>query len=147
MSMEENREAREARGTKAASASHTTQSHIVMYSDANGTGRLFGGRLMSWMDVTGAVAARRHAGREVLTASVDRMSFLTPASANDTVVIEADVRRVGRTSMQVEVTAWVERLSEARAMLCTSTFVYVALDEFGRPTQVPHLGGADWVGA
>lgn len=127
------------RGCKRAEDSRTVQTQIVLYSHANGTGRLFGGQLMSWMDVTGAVAARRHAGNEVLTASVDSMSFLTPANTNDTIIVDARLVRVGTTSMHVEVTAWVERLNEECKKICTSTFVYVALDGLGRPTPVPYL--------
>ncbi len=127
------------REMKNATDSYTVQTQIVLYSDANGSGRLFGGQLMSWMDVAGAVAARRHAGREVVTASVDKMSFTTPASTNDIVVIEARVVGVGNTSMRVEIAAYVERGGEGKRLICTSEFIYVAISEDGQPTQVPLL--------
>ncbi len=127
------------RTAKPASESFTVQTQIVLYSNANGAGRLFGGQLMSWMDIVGAVAARRHSGHEVLTASVDSMSFLTPAQVNDTIVIEANLTKVGTTSMHTNIIAYVERLNQGREVICSSTFVYVAMDDFGRPTPVPYL--------
>jgi acyl-CoA hydrolase len=127
------------RETKTSGASYTIQTQIVRYADANGTGKLFGGQLMSWMDIVGAVAARRHSGREVVTAQVDSMSFLTPAVADDTIVLEARVVKVGNSSMHVKIDAHVERLREPPRLVCTSTFIYVALDEFARPTRVPGL--------
>ena len=67
----------------------------------NGSGRLFGGRLMEWIDITAGVAARRHSGCNVTTASIDTLHFkVSPAFVNDTVVLLAKVTYVGRTSME-----------------------------------------------
>lgn len=123
--------------------SHTTQIQIVLYAHCNGSGRLFGGELMSWMDVTGAVAARRHSNREVLTAAVDSLSFKTSARPGDTVVLDARLTCAGTTSMEVRVTASVESLAGRLEEICTSHFIFVAVDEDGKPTPVPALHPAD----
>ena len=69
---------------------------------------------MAWIDVVAGVAARRHSGRTVTTASVDELSFLNPANIDDTVVLAARVTYVGRTSMEVRVDTYVERLNGRR---------------------------------
>ena len=73
---------------KPVSASRTEQAQILMYDTLNGYKRLFGGRLMEWIDVVAAVVARRHSGRAVTTASVDTLTFTAPAFVDDTVILE-----------------------------------------------------------
>ena len=68
---------------KPARLSRAVQTQIVLNEHINGAGRLFGGRLMEWIDIVAAVAARRHSGRNVTTASVDTLSFKAPAYLND----------------------------------------------------------------
>src|SRR5665647_1589954 len=89
----------------------STQVQIVMASHVNGYNRLFGGQLMAWIDVTGAVAARRHAGNEVTTVTVDNLEFLAPAKLNDTIVLDAMVTWTGNTSIEVRVDTYVEKLN------------------------------------
>ena len=103
--------------------SYTEQVQIIMPQHVNGAHRLFGGQLMAWIDVAAAVAARRHAGRPVTTASVDELSFLHAANIDDTVVLAARVTYVGRTSMEVRVDTYVERLNGQRCLLYTSRCV------------------------
>ena len=81
----------------------TTAVQIVMPQHCNGYAkpRLFGGQIMAWIDVTGAVAARRYAQKAVTTVCIDHLTFLKPAYLNDTVVLEAFVTWTGRTSMEV----------------------------------------------
>lgn len=124
---------------KTVAASRTIQTQIVLQSHANGSSRLFGGQLMAWMDVTGAVAARRHSGCDVVTASVDRMNFVTSARINDIVVLEAHLTYVGKTSMEVCITADVEAQSGLRKRVCISHYIFVAVDWEGKPTPVPPL--------
>ncbi len=117
----------------------TVSVQIVMPQHCNGYSepRLFGGQLMAWIDVIGAVAARRYSGRVVTTACVDHLTFLHPAFLNDTVVQEARVTWTGRTSMEVRVDSLVENLKGKRELINRAYLVYVALDDEGNPVQVP----------
>ena len=119
--------------------SRTVQTQIVLNEHINGAGRLFGGRLMEWIDIVAGVAARRHSGRNVTTASVDTLSFKAPAYLNDTVSIEGVVTCTGRTSMEVRVDPYVEALDGQRSMINRAYLVLVALDAQGHPTPVPPL--------
>ena len=119
--------------------SYTEQVQIIMPQHVNGAQRLFGGQLMAWLDVVAAVAARRHSGRPVTTASVDELSFLNAANLDETVVLAARVTYVGRTSMEVRVDTFVERLDGRRDPVNRAYLVLVALDENGAPTEVPGL--------
>jgi len=74
----------------------TTHVQIVMHSHVNNTNRLFGGRLMEWIDVTAASAARRHAASDVTTATVDALEFIAPVYLNDLLILEAEVTWTGR---------------------------------------------------
>ncbi len=124
---------------KRVSDSFTTQVQILTQSSLNGYSRLFGGQLMSWMDIVAAVTARRHSERNVTTASVSELSFHAPAHANDTVVLTGELVYVGRTSMEVAVCAYVESLNGERELINEARFVMVALDENEKPTEVPRL--------
>lgn len=117
----------------------TTSVQIVMPQHCNGykKPRLFGGQIMAWIDVVGAVAARRYTQRAVTTVCVDNLSFLRPAYLNDTVVQEAMVTWTGRTSLEVRVDSMVERLDGSRELINRAYLVFVALDEDDRPTPVP----------
>ncbi len=117
----------------------TTSVQIVMPQHCNGykKPRLFGGQIMAWIDVVGAVAARRYTQRAVTTVCVDNLSFLRPAYLNDTVVQEAMVTWTGRTSLEVRVDSMVERLDGSRELINRAYLVFVALDEEDRPTPVP----------
>lgn len=124
---------------KPASASRTLQTHILLSEHINGSGRLFGGRLMEWIDIVAAVAARRHSGCNVTTASIDTLHFKSPAYINDTILMEGIVTYVGRTSMEVRVDTYVEALDGTRSMINRAYLVLVALDENGHATPVPPL--------
>ena len=127
------------REAKPARLSRTVQTQIVLNEHINGAGRLFGGRLMEWIDIVAGVAARRHSGCNVTTASVDTLSFKAPAYLNDTVSIEGVVTCTGRTSMEVRVDTYVEALDGQRSMINRAYLVLVALDAQGHPTPVPPL--------
>ena len=117
----------------------TTTVQIVMPQHCNGYAkpRLFGGQIMAWIDVVGAVAARRYTGRAVTTVCIDNLTFLKPAYLNDTVVQEAMVTWTGRTSLEVRVDSMVERLDGSRELINRAYVVFVALDEEDKPTTVP----------
>lgn len=115
----------------------TSQVQIVMPSHVNGTNRLFGGQLMEWIDITGAVAARRHARSDVTLAAVDPLDFIEPVHLNDTVLITADVTWSGNTSLEVQVETYVEHLDGRRQLVNRAWLVFVAIGEDGSPRKVP----------
>ncbi len=117
----------------------TTGVQIVLPQHCNGykKPRLFGGQLMAWIDVIGAVAARRYAQNAVTTVCVDNLNFLNPAYLNDTVVQEAVVTWTGRTSLEVRVDSYVETLDGRRTPVNRAYLVFVAIDEKNRPIPVP----------
>ena len=116
----------------------TEQVHILMPENLNGYGRLFGGRLMQWIDEVAGVTARRHSGCNVTTAAVSELQFHAAAHVNDVVVLEGRILRVGNTSMEVQVDTFVERPGE-RVHINRAKLVMVALDENEHPTPVPKL--------
>lgn len=122
---------------KPVSASRTEQVQILMLDTMNGAGRLFGGRLMEWIDVVAAVTARRHSGCCVTTAAVDSLQFVEPAFANDTVILTGCITGTGRTSMEVCVRTFVESLNGVRREINRAYLVMVALDGAGKPVPVP----------
>ncbi len=117
----------------------TTTVQIVMPQHCNGYAkpRLFGGQIMAWIDVVGAVAARRYTQKAVTTVCIDNLNFLKPAYLNDTIVQEAEVTWTGRTSLEVRVDSMVERLDGSRELINRAYVVFVALDDQDEPTAVP----------
>ena len=117
----------------------TTSVQIVLPQHCNGYAkpRLFGGQMMAWIDVVGAVAARRYTNSAVTTVCLDNLTFLNPAYLNDTVVLEAEVMWTGRTSLEVRVDSYVGHLDGSRERVNRAYAVFVALDENDRPKPVP----------
>ena len=117
----------------------TTSVQIVLPQHCNGykKPRLFGGQIMAWIDIVGAVAARRYTNSAVTTVCVDNLNFLSPAYLNDTVVQEAVVTWTGRTSLEVRVDSYVEKLDGSRERVNRAYLVFVALDEHDQPKSVP----------
>ena len=117
----------------------STTAMIVMPQHCNGYAkpRLFGGQLMAWIDVIGAVAARRYTNSAVTTARVDNLNFIAAAYLNDTVVQEARVTWTGKTSLEVRVDSFVEHLDGTRTAINRAYLVFVALDDEDKPKQVP----------
>ena len=120
-------------------AEKTTTVQIVMPQHCNGYARprLFGGQIMAWIDVVGAVAPRRYTGQAVTTVCIDNLTFLKPAYLNDTVVQEAVVTWTGRTSLEVRVDSMVERLDGSRELINRAYAVFVAIDEEDHPVAIP----------
>ncbi len=120
-------------------AEKTTAVQIVMPQHCNGYSkpRLFGGQIMAWIDVVGAVAARRYTQKAVTTVCIDNLTFLKPAYLNDTVVQEAQVTWTGHTSLEVRVDSMVERLDGSRELINRAYVVFVAIDDQDRPSSVP----------
>ncbi|MCL2151996.1 MAG: acyl-CoA thioesterase [Oscillospiraceae bacterium] len=124
---------------KRVSDSMTEQVQIIMTGDINGSGRLFGGRLVEWIDIVAAVVARRHSGRETITVSIDNLHFKAAAYINETIVLIGCVTYIGRSSVEVRVDTYAENLSGERRMINRAYVVMVALDENEKPVPVPTL--------
>ncbi len=126
------------RHTVAATRVETAQAVLPGYTNPMGT--LFGGVVMQWIDVTAAIAAVRHSGGLVATASMDRLHFLNPVCVGELVIIKAEVSFAAHTSMEVEVDVLAENPRTGERKHATHAFVtLVALDEAGRPRAVPPL--------
>ncbi len=124
---------------KTPSASYTEQVQIVSSADLNGFSRLFGGKLMEWADIVAAVCARRHSGKNVITAMVDKLEFHAAAHINDTILLTARVTYTGRTSMEVCVESYVEKSPDKRVLINRAFFIMVAMDKNEQPCPVPEL--------
>ena len=115
---------------------------FAMPKDANPNGDIFGGWIMAQMDLAGAVAAVRRARGRVATVAVEAMEFHRPVNIGDLVSCYAEVTKVGRTSMRVEIETWVERrITRLQEKVTAGTFTYVAIDEKGRPRPVETQAG------
>ncbi|OGU33703.1 MAG: acyl-CoA thioesterase [Gemmatimonadetes bacterium RIFCSPLOWO2_12_FULL_68_9] len=120
------------------SASQATMSELMMPHHANNLGNVFGGVILSLVDRVAAVAATRHARRQCVTVSVDRVDFLQPISLGELVTARASVNYAGRTSMEVGVRIEAENLVTGQRRHTNSCYVtYVAIDEHGKPSPVP----------
>lgn len=124
---------------KTVSQSRTEQVQILTQGNLNGYKRLFGGKLMEWIDIVAAVTARRHSGKNVTTAAIDSLEFTDAAYANDTIVLVGTVTYVGRTSMEICVKTYIEALNGNRRLINKAYVIMVALDENEKPTEVPGL--------
>jgi acyl-CoA hydrolase len=114
---------------------------IVMPGHTNGAaGVMFGGVMMQWIDVCAGVAAMRHSGGRVVTASIDRLDFLHPVRVSDVVVLSAQVNFTGRTSMEVGCRVETEdMLTRTRRSTTKAYLTFVSVDEVGAPRQLPPL--------
>ena len=119
--------------------SYTEQVHLVNLSDLNGSKRLFGGVLLSWIDMTAGIVARRHTGMNVSTVAIDNLHFIAPAYRNDLVVLCGKVTYVGRTSLEVRVDSYVEKEDGSRTQINKAFLVMVALNENDKPCEIPGL--------
>jgi uncharacterized protein (TIGR00369 family) len=125
---------------KPPSASTVTLSQHMDLSHANFMGNVHGGEIMKLIDTAAGIAASRHAGGPVVTASLDEMSFLHPVHVGDVVLVHASVNDVGRTSLEVGVRVEAEEILSGRRTHTSSAYlVFVALDERGQPRPVPRL--------
>jgi len=109
-----------------------------MPADTNPSGDIFGGWVLSQMDIAAGICAGQRAQARVVTASLDSMSFIRPVKVGDILGVYTDVTRVGRSSMDIHVEAWVRRgRIGQREKVTEATFKFVAIDEQGNPTPVP----------
>ena len=121
--------------------SETEMIVMMLPSDANPKGNVFGGIIMKHIDSVAGIVAKRHAGRaNVVTASFDRMVFLKPVLVDNALIISAKITFVRQSSMEIEVNVEAEDLDDNRRVHAATAFVtMVALDKYGKPTRVPRL--------
>src|SRR3954464_15266801 len=114
---------------------------IVMPMHTNGmSGVMFGGIMMQWIDVCAGVAAMRHASGAVLTASIDRLDFLSPVKVGEIVVLQAQVNYAHRTSMEVGCRVETEDMHTGTRRYVTKSYLtFVAVDADGKPRTIPAL--------
>jgi len=122
-------------------ATRCVMTQIVMPMHTNGVaGLMFGGIIMQWIDVCAGVAAMRHANGAVLTASIDRLDFLTPVHVGEIVVLSAQVNCVGSSSMEVGCRVETEDMGTGSRRYTTKAYLtFVAIDEHGRPRKIQPL--------
>ena len=122
------------------SASRTEMTELVLPQDSNLLGNILGGRVMHLIDIAGAIAAHRHCHRQVVTASVDHLDFLNPVRVGDLIILEAQVNRAFRTSVEVGVDVFSEDSSTGvRKHTTSAVLTFVAVDETGKAVAVPPL--------
>jgi len=111
---------------------------LAMPADANPSGDIFGGWVLSQMDIAGGIHAGRHAQQRVATVAVEAMHFIKPVYVGDVLCIYATTERVGRTSLAVRLEAWAlrNRLGD-RVKVTEGIFTFVALDGQGRSAPLP----------
>lgn len=124
--------------TVASTQSEMTE--IILPNDTNTLGNLLGGRLMHFIDLTGAMAAYRHARTHVVTAAMDHIDFIRPVRLGDLLTLRSSVNRAFTSSMEVGVKVWAENTRTGEVVHVASAYlVFVAVDEHGRRQTVPTL--------
>ena len=112
---------------------------LAMPSDTNANGDIFGGWLLSQMDIGGGIFASKVAKSRTVTVAVEAMNFRKPVFVGDVVSVHANLVRIGKTSVTVHVEAWVLRRKEMHSILVTDgNFTYVSIDDQGRPQVIQH---------
>jgi acyl-CoA hydrolase len=120
------------------SASRTEMIELVLPQDANLLGNILGGRVMHLIDIAGAIAAHRHCHLPVVTVSVDHLDFLHPIHLGELIVLESQVNRAFRTSIEVGVEVFSEDfVTGTREHTTTAFLTFVAIDEGGNSRPVP----------
>lgn len=124
------------RPNKTIEDSRTEQVHLLRYEDINGEGRLFGGKLVSWIDEVAGTTAKRHAETRATTASIDNLVFKNAAFLDELVVISGRVTYVGNTSMEVRVDTYVEEFGGVRRPINRAYLTMVSLGQDGKPAPI-----------
>lgn len=131
--------------TESPEASHNQEPHgdlfiqtAAMPADTNANGDIFGGWLLSQMDIAGGIAGRHHSGGRTVTIAVESMTFRQPVRVGDVVSCYAELIKVGTTSMTYRIEAWAIRADTfVREKVTEGMFTYVAIGSDGRPRKVP----------
>jgi acyl-CoA hydrolase len=126
--------------SRTVASSQSEMTEIVLPNDTNTLGTLLGGRLMHFIDLTGAMAAYRHSRTHVVTAAMDHIDFIRPARLGDLITLKSSVNRAFSTSIEVGVKVWAENTRTAEvAHVASAYLVFVAIDKEGRRQRVPQL--------
>ena len=117
---------------------HTSLRTLAMPADSNPSGDIFGGWLMSQMDIAGGFYARQITKSRVVTVAVEAMTFHLPVFVGDEVSCYCETERLGRTSVAVHVETWVRRdqLSDDSIKVTEAVYTYVAIDDERNPTPI-----------
>src|SRR6195256_771270 len=112
---------------------------LAMPADTNANGDIFGGWLLSQMDIGGGIFASKIAKSRTVTVAIDAMNFRKPVFVGDLVSVHANLVKIGKTSITVHLEAWVLRRKEMQSILVTDgNFTYVSIDDDGNPQAVQH---------
>lgn len=126
--------------TKTTRESVTEMTEIILPSDGNSLGSAFGGKVMQWIDICAAIAAQRHCRMAVVTASMDELHFHAPIRVGMIASLHAKVHGVFRRSLEIGVEVHSENpITGERRHCCSAFLTFVALDDAGRPAEVPPL--------
>lgn len=125
---------------KSVSASEVIMTQLVLPSHTNSLGSVFGGTVMSWIDIAAAICAQRHSNKEVVTASIDKLDFVAPVYKGWVVNLKARVNFVSKTSMEIGVRVDAENPKTGETFHTASAYLtFVALGSNGKPTAIPEL--------
>ena len=118
---------------------HTSLRTVAMPADANPSGDIFGGWIMSQMDIAGGSYTRQIAQSRVVTIAVEAMTFLLPVFVGDELSCYCETEKVGRTSIAVKIEAWVRRdlLTDESIKVTEAVYTYVSVDDNRRPQPLP----------
>lgn len=120
------------------SASHVIMTELVLPQNTNALDSVFGGVVMSWIDIAAAIAAQRHCSMPVVTASIDALHFIAPVYKGWIINLKASVNYTSRTSMEIGVRVDAENPIQNKIFHTASAYLtFVALDQDGKPTPVP----------
>lgn len=127
-------------GARRVSESEVVMTELVLPTHTNSLGSIFGGVVMSWIDIAAAISAQRHSRRQVVTASIDALNFVAPVYKGWIVNLKASVNFTSRTSMEVGVRVDAENpVSGERFHTATAYLTFVALDDNFKPTAIPSI--------
>ncbi len=128
------------RVVRTVASTQSEMTEIILPNDTNTLGNLLGGRLMHFIDLTGAMAAYRHSRTHVVTAAMDHIDFIRPVRLGDLLTLKSSVNRAFTSSMEVGVKVWAENTRTGGVVHVASAYlVFVAVDEHGRLQSVPEL--------
>ncbi|WP_227937757.1 acyl-CoA thioesterase [Alkalihalobacillus deserti] len=126
--------------TKFVSESKVVRTSRVFPNDVNNHNTLFGGKLMSDVDMIASISATRHSRKECVTASTDSVDFLSPITPEDSVNFISFVTYTGTSSMEIFVKIIAENLLTGKRKIAATAFLtFVALDQNGKPTKIPQV--------
>jgi acyl-CoA hydrolase len=131
-------EAEASPAVRTVASTQSEMTEIILPNDTNTLGNLLGGRLMHFIDLTGAMAAYRHSRTHVVTAAMDHIDFIRPVHLGDLLTLKSSMNRAFTSSMEVGVKVWAENTrTEVTSHVASAYLVFVAIDEHGQLVKVP----------